>query len=75
MYRGGGGGGGGVGGEGGGGCCMATVVVGGGGWGQWLADQEKILALLASWSFDQKPTAKRGNFSIEKVLSITKKRL
>ena len=40
-----------------------------------VADQEKILALLASWSFDQKPTAQRGNFSIEKVLSITKKRL
>ena len=38
-------------------------------------DQEKILALLASWPFDQKPTAKRRNFSIEKVLSITKKRL
>ena len=37
------------------------------------ADQEKILALLASWSFHRKPTAQRGNFSIEKVLSITKK--
>ena len=40
---------------------------------QWSADQEKNLALLASWSVDQKPTAKRGNFSIEKLLSITKK--
>ena len=38
-------------------------------------DQEKILALLASWSFHRKPTAKRGNFFIEKVLSITKNRL
>ena len=38
-------------------------------------DQENILAVFASWSFDQKPTAKRGNFSIEKVVSITKKRL
>ena len=37
------------------------------------ADQEKILARLASWSFHQKPTAKRGNISIEKVLYITKK--
>ena len=37
------------------------------------ADQEKILALLASWSFRRKPTAKCENFSIEKVLSITKK--
>ena len=36
-------------------------------------DQEKILALLASWSFHRKPTAKRGNISIEKVLYITKK--
>ena len=37
------------------------------------ADQEKILALLASWSFHRNPTAKRRNFFIEKVLSITKK--
>jgi len=37
------------------------------------ADQEKILALLASWSVHRKPTAKRRNFSIEKVLSVTKK--
>ena len=37
------------------------------------ADQEKILALLASWLFHQKPTAKCGNISIEKVLYITKK--
>ena len=36
------------------------------------SDQEKILALLASWSFYQKPTAERGNFSIKNVLSITK---
>ena len=72
MYRGGGGGGGGVGGEGGGGCCMAAVVVGGGGWGRWLADQEKILALLASRSFHRKPTEKHGNISIKKVIFITK---
>ena len=39
----------------------------------WLADQEKILALLAAWSFDRKPTAECGNFSIENVISITKK--
>ena len=26
-----------------------------------VADQEKILALLVSWSFYRKPTAKRGN--------------
>ena len=37
------------------------------------ADQEKILGQLASWSFNQKPTAERGNFSIENVISITKK--
>ena len=37
------------------------------------ADQEKILALLAAWSFDRKPTAECGNFSIENVISITKK--
>ena len=36
-------------------------------------DQEKILALLASWSFHRKPTAKHGNISIEKVLYNTKK--
>ena len=36
-------------------------------------DQEKILALLAAWSFDRKPTAECGNFSIENVISITKK--
>jgi len=36
-------------------------------------DQEKILALLAVWSFDRKPTAECGNFSIENVISITKK--
>ena len=36
-------------------------------------DQEKILALLASWSFHRKPTAKRGIISIEKLLYITKK--
>ena len=30
-----------------------------------LADQENILALLASWSFDRKPTAECGNFSIK----------
>ena len=35
------------------------------------ADQEKILALLASWPFHYKPAAKRGNFSVEKVLSVT----
>ena len=35
-------------------------------------DQEKILALLAAWSFDRKPTAECGNFSIKKILSITK---
>ena len=34
--------------------------------------RKKILALLASWSFHQKPTAKRRKFSIEKELSITK---
>ena len=39
---------------------------------QWSADQEKNLALLASWSFHRKPTAKRGNFAIEKVVLITK---
>ena len=38
-------------------------------------DQEKILALFASCSFQRKHTAKRGKFSIEKVLSITKNRL
>ena len=38
-------------------------------------DQEKILALIASWSFYRKPTAKRGNISIEKLLYITKNRL
>ena len=38
-----------------------------------ITDQEKILALLASWSFHRKPTAKRSNNSIEKVLYITKK--
>ena len=38
----------------------------------FTADQEKILALLASWSFHQKTTAKHGNFSIEMVPSITK---
>ena len=38
-----------------------------------MADQEKILALLAAWSFDRKPTAECGNFSIENVISITKK--
>ena len=38
-----------------------------------VADQEKILALLASWSFHRKPTAKRGNIYIEKVLYIAKK--
>ena len=38
-------------------------------------DQEKILALLASWPFHQKPTAKCGNISIEKVLHIKKNRL
>ena len=38
-------------------------------------DQEKILALLASWSFHRKPTAKQWKFSIEKVVSITKNRL
>ena len=37
------------------------------------SDQEKIVALLASWSLHQKPTAECGNFSIEKVLFITKK--
>ena len=37
------------------------------------SDQEKILALLASLSFHRKPTAKRGNISIEKVLYITNK--
>ena len=37
-----------------------------------VPNQEKILALLASWSFHQKTTAKRGTFSIEKVRSITK---
>ena len=36
-------------------------------------DQEKILALLASWAFHRKPTAKRGNIYIEKVLYIAKK--
>ena len=36
------------------------------------ADQEKSLALLASWSFCRKPTAKCENSSIEKVLSIPK---
>ena len=39
----------------------------------FLPDQEKILALLASLSFHQKPTAKHKNFSIEKVLSVLKK--
>ena len=36
-------------------------------------DQEKILALLASWSFHRKPTAERWNLCIENVISITKK--
>ena len=39
------------------------------------SDQEKILALLASLSFHQKPTAKQKNFSMEKVLSVLKNRL
>ena len=39
-----------------------------------FTDQEKNLTLLASWSFHRKPTAKRGNIYIEKVLYITKKR-
>ena len=34
---------------------------------------EKILTLLASWYFHRKPTAKRGNISVRKVLYITKK--
>ena len=38
-----------------------------------FTDQEKNLTLLASWSFHRKPTAKRGNIYIEKVLYITKK--
>ena len=42
---------------------------------QLRSDQEKILALLASWSFHRKPTAKSGNIYIEKVLYITKNRL
>ena len=39
----------------------------------YKTDQEKILALLASWPFNQEPTAKYGNISIEKVLHIKKK--
>ena len=39
-----------------------------------LADQEKILALLASWSFHQKPTAKHRNFPLKGYFPLQKNR-
>ena len=38
-----------------------------------ITDQERILALLAAWTFHRKPTAKRAKFSIGKVLLLVPK--